>query len=157
MSNITIRPFKASDQRAARALILEGLGEHFGSIDETCNPDLDDIMAHYVARGSAFVIAVSSNSLIGTAALIAEDAHTGRIVRMSVRREARRQGIGKALVEHLLNLARDRRFSRVVVETNNDWDNAIGLYKRCGFVEYDTDDVSVYLVLDLDEGQIKRS
>jgi GNAT superfamily N-acetyltransferase len=146
MSTFTIRSFAAPDQASARALILAGLGGHFGFIDETCNPDLDDIMANYVAHGSAFVVAQNGEGLIGTGALIAEDERTGRIVRMSVRREARRQGIGKALVEHLLNLARVRQFSRVLVETNNDWDDAIGLYSRCGFVEYDRDDVSVYLV-----------
>ena len=30
--------------RAARALILQGLGEHFGFVDETANPDLDERM-----------------------------------------------------------------------------------------------------------------
>jgi len=36
------------------------------------------------------------------------------------------------------------------VETNNDWYDAIGLYERCGFVEYDRDAESVYLALPLD-------
>ena len=35
-----IRAFEPRDQAAARQLILAGLGEHFGWIDETCNPDL---------------------------------------------------------------------------------------------------------------------
>jgi hypothetical protein len=98
MSRITIRPFQAIDQHAARALILEGLGGHFGFVDETCNPDLDDIMAYYLARGAAFVIAEQGSNLIGTGALITEDERTGRIVRMSGRSEVRRQGIGSAVL-----------------------------------------------------------
>lgn len=40
---IKVRPFETRDQVAARKLILSGLGEHFGFIDERLNPDLDDI------------------------------------------------------------------------------------------------------------------
>lgn len=152
---IYLRPFEVRDQQAARALILDGLGEHFGFIDESRNPDLDDIKAHYVAPGNVFVVAQIEDRLAGTGALITEDEYTGRLVRMSVRRETRRQGIGRLLVGHLLALARERGFTRVLVETNNDWEDAIGLYRRCGFVEYDRDDVSVYLALDLNEGHIK--
>ena len=154
MPNITIRPFEAHDQQAARALILDGLGGHFGFIDESRNPDLDDIMAHYVEPGNVFVVAHIDGRLVGTGALIAEGEHTGRIVRMSVRRDARRKGIGKMLVAHLLKLARERCYTRIVVETNNDWDDAIALYRRCGFVQYDRDAVSVYLELHLTEGRI---
>jgi hypothetical protein len=42
-----VRPFRPADQVAARALIEEGLGEHFGFIDRDANPDLDDIAASY--------------------------------------------------------------------------------------------------------------
>jgi GNAT superfamily N-acetyltransferase len=155
MSNITIRPFQAKDQLAARDLILDGLGGHFGFIDQSLNPDLDDIMAHYVAPGNVFVVAHVEGQLVGTGALIAEGEYSGRIVRMSVRRDARRHGIGQALVAHLLALARKRRYTRVLVETNNDWQDAIGLYTRCGFAEYARDDVSVYLELNLVEDGIR--
>src|SRR5690349_8639040 len=77
----TIRPFQARDQQAARQLILDGLGGHFGFIDESRNPDLDDIMAHYVEPGNSFVVAQIDGSLVGTGALIAEGQYTGRLVR----------------------------------------------------------------------------
>jgi ribosomal protein S18 acetylase RimI-like enzyme len=149
LTTVTIRPFEPRDQQAARVLILDGLGEHFGYIDETRNPDLDDIAANFITPGNVFVIAQIDGKLIGTGALIGEDAHTGRIVRMSVRRQVRRQGIGRALVEHLVGVARQCGFTRVLVETNNDWADAIGLYERCGFAEYARDEVSVYLMLEL--------
>jgi putative acetyltransferase len=65
---------------------------------------------------------------------------------MSVCPQQRRQGIGRALVAHLLDMARQRGFSRVLVETNHDWEDAVTLYRRCGFVEYARDEVSVYMV-----------
>jgi hypothetical protein len=66
---ITIRPFEARDQQAARQLILSGLGEHFGYIDESLNPDLDEIMANYVTAGHVFIVAHSGEQLLGTGAL----------------------------------------------------------------------------------------
>ncbi len=140
-----IRPFEPQDQTAARRLILAGLGEHFGWIDETCNPDLDDITANYVEPGHTFVVAEIGGELVGTGGLIAEREDVGRIVRMSVDRAHRRAGIGRALVAHLLNAARQRGFAQVMVSTSPDWQDAVGLYEHCGFIEYRRNDVSVYL------------
>ncbi len=144
-----IRPFVPADQETARHLILQGLGEHFGFIDESYNPDLNDITASYLAAGQVFAVAELDGVLVGTGALITGGEGVGRMVRVSVSREQRGQGLGRAIVEHLVGLARARRLRRVVVETNLGWDDAIGLYRRGGFVEYDRDEVSIHLALDL--------
>src|SRR5579872_5319638 len=144
-----IRPFAAADQPAARRLILLGLGEHFGFIDETCNPDIDDIAAHYLASGQTFLVAELDGTLVGTGALLREDAQTGRVVRMSVARDVRRKGIAQALMARLMDIARERGFARLVLETNIDWDDAIGFYQRCGFREYARGEGLTHLALDL--------
>ena len=146
-----IRPFAPGDQSAARRLVLAGLGERWGWIDETRNPDLDDIAAHYVAPGHYFVVVEQDGELIGTGALVAEGTGgeaAGRIVRMSVAPEHRGRGVGRALVEYLLDEARRRGYRRVLVETTREWHDAIRLYQRCGFVEYARDDEDVHLALD---------
>ncbi|MGE3799307.1 MAG: GNAT family N-acetyltransferase [Thermomicrobiales bacterium] len=130
-----IRPFRIDDQRAVRQLVLDGLGEHFGFIDESLNPDLDDIQAMYIDRGHLFVVARMDGSLAGTGALIEESGDVARLVRMSVTANCRGRGVGKALVEHLLAAARQRGYKRVVCETNHDWHDAIALYLACGFRE----------------------
>lgn len=70
------RPFEPRDQDAVRRPILTGLGEHFGWIDETRNPDLDDITAHYTELGHIFVVAEINGELVGVTTLKTEDAHT---------------------------------------------------------------------------------
>lgn len=144
-----IRPFAAADQMAVRQLVLEGLGEHFGTIDETRNPDLDDIAAHYLARGHVFLVAVAGDAVIGSAALIVEDTQVGRLVRVSVARGYRRRGLGRALVAQLIAAARDRGLCRLWMETNDDWEPAIQLYRSCGFREYDRRDGNLYMALEL--------
>ena len=146
---IAIRPFVAADQAAARALVLAGLGEHFGWTDETANPDLDDIHATYVAPGHRFVVAEVGGELAGTGALVEEAPGVGRLVRMSVAPHHRRRGLGRALVAHLVAEARARGYARLLVETNDDWDDAIALYRRCGFAEERRAAGEVHLALDL--------
>lgn len=146
---LSIRPFMRGDQATVRRLILEGLGEHFGFIDEARNPDLDDIALHYIAAGNCFIVAERGGELVGTGALMAGDGNAAQIVRVSVSHARRHEGIGAALVSHLLAEARARGFGRVIVETNLDWLDAIRLYVRAGFVEYARDAESVYLVRDV--------
>jgi GNAT superfamily N-acetyltransferase len=144
-----IRPFVAADQEAARRHILNGLGEHFGFIDETRNPDIDDILGHYISSGQAFIIAEMDGVVVGTGALISEAAQIGRIVRMSVGREMRRQGIARALMARLIEIARERGYNRLVLETNIGWEDAIGFYQRCGFREYDRVGGLTHMALNL--------
>ena len=146
-----IRPFEAVDQAVARRLILEGLGEHFGFIDETLNPDIDDITANYIVAGHVFVVVQDRNDIVGTGALVFRGEGIGQMVRVSVRSDYRRRGIGKAVAEHLIGVARQRGLRRLLVETNSDWYDAIGLYKRLGFVEYRRSAIGVCMVLDLSQ------
>ena len=44
-TELKIMPFSPVHQEEARRLILEGLGEHWGWIDEKINTDLEDIAA----------------------------------------------------------------------------------------------------------------
>lgn len=152
---ITLRPFAPRDQAAARRLILAGLGDHFGVIDETLNPDLDDIQHHFVAPGGYFAVAERGGALVGAGALIEAAPRTGRLVRLSVARAERGRGLGRRLVAHLTQAARARGYTRLLVETNDDWPDAIGLYLACGFVEEDRRDGDMHLALDLQRlGQV---
>ena len=147
MSTLTIRPFTPDDQPATRQLILNGLGSHWGWIDETLNPDLDDILAHYLAQGHIFVVAEKEGQIVGTGALVREAPGVSRMVRISVSQSQQRQGIGRQLVEYLIHAAWARGDQRIVIETNLDWWDAIGLYRSFGFSQYDQDEESIHLHL----------
>ena len=65
---------------------------------------------------------------IGTARL----AHDGRLGRMAVLRECRGRGVGAALLEALLERARELSLSRVTLHAQT---HAAGFYRRFGFSE----------------------
>lgn len=145
ISDLNIRPFTRTDQGPAKRLILQGLGEHFGTIDPNLNPDLDNIHANYIVRGDLFLVAEIDHILVGTGGLIQESAGIGRIVRVSVASSHRRQGIGQIITRHLIAEAPDKNYSQLVVETNEDWFDAVRLYLGFGFIEFDRRDGEIHM------------
>jgi ribosomal protein S18 acetylase RimI-like enzyme len=146
-NEVTIRPLEPADAPAARALILEGLAEHWGALDASLNPDLDDIPASFA--DGLFLVAEIGGLLAGTGALIPETPGVGRIVRMSVARARRRQGIGRMLLDALLAAARQRGYQRIVLETTATWDEAIAFYRRAGFRPVAERDGDLHLMMEL--------
>jgi broad specificity phosphatase PhoE/GNAT superfamily N-acetyltransferase len=144
---LEIRPFCPEDQAEAQALILGGLKEHWGSIDPTKNPDIYDISTAY--RDAFFFVARHQGRMVGTAALIPRDEHTAEIVRMSVSGDLRRKGIGKALLHHLVNLAKQSDYCRLILETTSSWENAVQFYLENGFKVTHQRDGDTYFTLIL--------
>ena len=131
--SIVVRPFEWHDQDAARALILEGFRERFGEIDEALNPDLHDIAASYA--GGLFVVACDGEVIAGTGALTRQPDGTAIVTRMSTAAVHRRQGVGRAVLDHLISHAAAIGCTRIVLGTNVEWTDAIAFYQACGFAE----------------------
>jgi GNAT superfamily N-acetyltransferase len=143
-----IRPFHPTDQPAAKALIWAGLVEHWGWLDPTLNPDLDDIAASYAA--GVFLVGYEGERLVATGALLPEAEQKGRIVRMSVDGRERRKGYGRALLHALLERAREWGYTQVVLETTTTWADAIHFYEANGFHRTHEADGDIHFLLPLD-------
>jgi N-acetylglutamate synthase-like GNAT family acetyltransferase len=144
----TIRPFRQEDQKEARRLILRGLGEHFGYIDISQNPDLKSIWESYVEQGHLFYVAEAETGIVGTGGLVVRNYDLGEIVRLFVVPEMRRTSLGKAIVNRLIEEGKALQIVHFTVETNTNWHEAIQLYRHCGFQEVDRDELLVYLSLN---------
>lgn len=142
-----IRAFRPEDQQAARTLILRGLAERWGELDQTKNPDLEDIARHYA--DGVFLVAEIGGQIVATGALIPERQGVGRIVRMSVARARRRRGLGRQMLYALLEWARVLGYQRLVLETTATWTDAIAFYRAHGFRPVGKQDGDAHFVLDL--------
>ena len=147
------RPFSPSDQAAAKQLILEGLAEHWGELDLSLNPDLNDIQASYIDSGGVFIVVEADGKLIGTGALLPEGKNAARIVRVSVQPDYRRLGIGREITEQLVIAAHHAGYAKVLVETTDTWEPAIRLYQDFGFVEVDRYGGDVHMELKVEKLQ----
>ena len=147
---LQITPFTSTHQSAARNLILQGLGKHWGWIDEQINTDLVDIAESYSA--GHFVLGFLDDVLVATGGLIHESETSMRIVRMSVDREFRRQGIATGILDHLIQLARQSGINSLVLETNEPWSEVVRFYLEYGFQITAQGDGNVHMGLDLIPG-----
>jgi GNAT superfamily N-acetyltransferase len=119
------------ESAAVRSLILDGLREHWGTLDPALNHDLDDLA---VADGDRLVlVAMDGSHVVGTGTIVRRDEGCAEIVRMSVDARHRRAGIGRLLVDELIAAARNWRVERLVLETTAAWMDVVRFYERCGF------------------------
>ncbi|MBB2921207.1 GNAT family N-acetyltransferase [Cellulomonas cellasea] len=90
-----------------------------------------------VDRSVTFVSLRSEGVLLGVAALKQRDATHAEVKSMHTAEEARGRGVGRALLDHLLGLARERGLERVSLETGSQpgFAPARALYARAGFAE----------------------
>lgn len=116
-----------------RALILAGLADHWGVIDESLNSDLADLLDSY-RDGRTVVLRGADGVIIGTGTIIARGDGVAEIVRMSVASTARRGGFGRRIVDELMDTARRWGIERVVLETTSTWTDVIDFYLANGFV-----------------------
>jgi ribosomal protein S18 acetylase RimI-like enzyme len=136
MTNLRIETVNSCFQEEAKMVILSGLEERFGTLDNTMNQDLNNILQTYLKVKNTFLIGLFQNKVICTGALIYENTRTGRIVRMSVLREYRRKGFARTILIELEKIAKLMGYTRIVLETTSTWDDAINFYKSSGYTEY---------------------
>ena len=145
-----VRDFGTDDQEALRRLILEGLRERWGdAFDPAFNADLDDFVANYIDQGADVIVVESHRHLVATGMLIPELPAAGRIVRTSVSSTHRRQGLGRRVVNELIERARRREMTEVRVLTDTPWTSAVALYWACGFIDLGDDGIDTHFVMNL--------
>jgi GNAT superfamily N-acetyltransferase len=148
MDEILLRPFCPADQDEVKRLVLAGLVDHWGVLDPTKNPDLEDIAASYA--GATFLVARLAGRVVGAGAMVPRGDGAAEIVRMSVARDLRRRGVGRRILTRLVAQARQDGLCRVVLETTASWHEVIAFYLDFGFhITYHAGG-DVYFALDLD-------
>jgi len=135
------------DFAAVRALIVEGLTQRWREYDPSRNPDLEAFESYY---GSALtVVARRAGVIVGCGTLIFEAPRVARIVRMSVADAHRRSGVGRAVLQSLIEHAVRLGYAAIVLETSADWRSAVAFYDGCGFARTHERDGDQHFRLDL--------
>ena len=139
--------------------VAELLAEHLTDMYATspaCSVhalDLDALRAPSVTVWTAR----RDGALLGCGALKELGRRHGELKSMRTAAAARGQGVGSAVLQHLLAVARERGYARVSLETGSQpfFEPAHRLYARHGFVacepfgDYVPDPSSVFMTLEL--------
>lgn len=146
---VEIQSFKPENQNGVKKLILDGLVEYWGYLDESKNPDLDDIAVSYCA--ATFLVAWLEDKIVGTGAYISRSEKVVEVVRVSVLKELRKKGIGRQILSELCSRAYRDGYEEVILETTETWQDVIAFYQRYGFEITHCVDGDVYFSLNLQE------
>jgi putative acetyltransferase len=89
------------------------------------------------ASGISFFTAWEGDALLGMGALKALDPASGEIKSMRTDAAHLGKGVGAAMLEHLIGVARERGYRRISLETGSGpaFAPALALYRRRGFVD----------------------
>lgn len=140
-SEFSIRtPQTPADWQQAVELVKEyvdqlGIDLSFQHIDA----EYAQLSAHYAAPRALFLLAFVEGDLAGCCGLRpldeTVDPNACEMKRLYVRAAFRRFGLGRQLVEGLLDAARGMGYACVMLDTLSDMEAARGLYEDLGFEE----------------------
>ena len=115
--------------------------------------DLDRLRADDVTFWSVW----DDGVLVGCGAIKALDTTSGEIKSMRTAPDHLRKGVGAALLDHIIDVARARGYDRLCLETGSGkaFEPALALYRRRGFAngpafaDYEASDFNQFLHLAL--------
>ena len=133
---VTFREFRAGDAEVFRTLNEQWIGKYFG-IEEEDVKVLTAPEKHILQPGGRIYFATLENKITACCALIVNAARSYELAKMAVREDLRNQGIGKALLAHVIGAARILGARKLTLGTNSKLTNAIHLYESAGFQRLD--------------------
>ena len=112
--------------------------EHLENIKDVLNSEFDDFWNYNIlkeelnSQNSCYIVALLNNEIVGFAGIkfIVNEADIMNIVTKKI---FRNQGIGKLLLENLIQLAKSLNLTSITLEVNEENAPAIHLYKKFGF------------------------
>ena len=132
---IFIRSATNKDCASVQNLVF-GILREYGLTIEIGGTDADiaDIEANYINRGGVFeIVEDADGNLLGTVGLYPLDKDTVELRKMYFDPKLRGRGVGKKMLEKMIEQARARGFKRIYLETANILKAAAALYEKYGF------------------------
>jgi len=132
MTEIRVRDFAPGDETPFRELNEAWIREYF-AIEEKDAEVLNDPVGQIILNGGEIIVAERDGRVLGCCALLPHGPGCYELGKMAVAPETRGQGIGKQILQYAIRRARDKRASRLYLETNSKLQNAIHVYESAGF------------------------
>jgi putative acetyltransferase len=154
IKGVRIDAFRAEHAAAFETLNRAWLVDH-GLYEAPDEAQLSNPWGTIIEPGGQIFVALRGDEVLGTCAVIPHETGIFELAKLAVAPQVRGQGLGRALVEACLCLARRRGISRMVLVSSSRLGAALTLYESVGFrrrplppdVPYATADV--YMEIDL--------
>jgi ribosomal protein S18 acetylase RimI-like enzyme len=134
LSGVSLRPATAGDVPRLTELVRAAYAHYVERLDGPPRPMTDDYAE--VVRRHRVIVAEGGGEIVGMVVLGVDDE--GFFVdNVAVAPSHQGTGVGKALLEHAEDAARDAGFDSIYLYTHELMVENLQLYSRIGFAEYD--------------------
>lgn len=136
--NFTLRPPKADEGPLLHALITEVLaGYNLPYTQEEDDVDFDDLQVAYSDPRACFLVAEDENGkILGCGGLQRYSSTRAELKKLYLHPNARGKGLGKRILQCLIDFARASGYRLVTLETSSKLSEALKLYERFGFTQF---------------------
>ncbi len=134
MTKISFKKFSKIDSEKFKSLNLEWLNRYFKvePIDELV---LNNPKREVIDKGG-FIFMIEKNSdIIGTFAFIKKSENIYEFSKMAIIPDERGNGYGNKAMKFLIQFAKKKKWSRLILYSNTKLKNSIHLYRKYGFKE----------------------
>ncbi|MNJ84485.1 acetyltransferase [compost metagenome] len=134
MDQIKIIDYSEELKEYIKILNYEWLETYF-RVEEGDEKSLSNPKEHIIDKGGFIFYAAKGNEIIGTASLIKKSDTVFELGKMAVAKTAQGFGIGTLLLEHCLEIAKQKQIKKLILYSNTMLESAIHLYRKYGFEE----------------------
>ena len=131
---VEIIPFSPELNHHIKELNFEWLNKYF-KVEPNDEIVLSNPQKEIIDKGGFIFYAKYNNQIVGTFSLLKIDECTFELSKMAITEKIQGLGIGKKLLEHCFNFAKEKNIQKLILYSNRKLETAIHLYKKYGFVE----------------------
>lgn len=131
---VDIIEFSEELSEPIKTLNYEWLEKYF-RIEEGDVASLSDPQKHIIDKGGHIYYAKLNGEIVGTASLLKKSETVYELGKLAVSDKAQGHDIGTILIEHCLNIAKQKQITTLILYSNTTLQSAIHLFRKYGFEE----------------------
>ncbi|MFJ3956835.1 GNAT family N-acetyltransferase [Arthrobacter sp. NPDC090010] len=145
VEKIVVRSLSSEAEAVAFREISEEWLTRYFAVEPADLKALDDPRTGIIAAGGDVLLAIDTESgdVLGCVALVSYPEDVFELAKMGVRPESQGRGVGRALVLAAISRAGELGAAHLFLSTNHELSTALHLYRSCGFVQVQPQEVPV--------------
>ena len=133
-NGVEIIEFSEELSEPIKTLNYDWLEKYF-RVEEGDVVSLSNPQKYIIDKGGHIFYAQLDGEIIGTASLLKKTETVYELGKMAVNEKAQGHGVGKILLEHCLDIAKQKQITTLILYSNTILQSAIHLYRKYGFKE----------------------
>ncbi len=134
LDKIDIIPFSEDLKEPIKTLNLEWLNKYF-KVEPKDELVLSNPQKEIIDKGGSIFYAQYNGNIVGTVSLLKIDNSSFELSKMAVTDSVQGLGVGKIMMEHCIEYARNNGIQKLILYSNRSLHSAIHLYTKYGFME----------------------